>query len=50
MLNLLVHLVTSRLQKVKSRIMKWVRHMARMVERRSAYRMLVGKPEQNRPL
>ena len=30
--------------------MKWVRHLARVGERRSAYRVLVGKPEGKRPL
>jgi 3-oxoacyl-ACP reductase-like protein len=30
--------------------MKWVGHLARVGERRSAYRVLVGKPEGKRPL
>ena len=29
----------------KSRRMRWAGHVARMVERRSVYRVLVGKPE-----
>jgi hypothetical protein len=34
---------------IKSRRMKWVGHVARM-EKRNAYRILVGKPEGKRPL
>jgi hypothetical protein len=34
----------------KSRRMKWVGHVARMGEKRSMYRLLVGKPEGRRPL
>jgi hypothetical protein len=30
--------------------MRWVRHVARMGERRGVYRFLVGKPEGKRPL
>ena len=30
--------------------MRWVRHVARMGERRGSYRVLIGKPEGNRPL
>ena len=30
--------------------MRWVRHVARVGERRYLYRVLVGKPEGNRPL
>jgi hypothetical protein len=30
---------------IKAIIMRWVRHLARMVERRGAYRVLLGKPE-----
>jgi hypothetical protein len=30
--------------------MRWAGHVARMVERRGAYRILVGKPEGRRPL
>ena len=29
---------------VKSRRMRWVRHVARMAEERGVYRVLVGKP------
>jgi hypothetical protein len=35
---------------MKSRRMKWVGHVARMEEKRKAYRLLVGKPEGKRPL
>jgi hypothetical protein len=34
----------------KSRRMRWAGHVARMVEKRNAYRLLVGKPEGKRPL
>jgi hypothetical protein len=30
--------------------MRWVGHMAHMVEKRSVHRVLVGKPEGKRPL
>jgi len=35
---------------IKSRRMRWVGHIACMGERRGVYRVLVGKPEANRPL
>jgi hypothetical protein len=35
---------------IKSRRMRWVGHVARMGEKRNAYRLLVGKPEKKRPL
>jgi hypothetical protein len=35
---------------VKSRRMKWARHVARMGEGRGVHRILVGKPEGKRPL
>ena len=31
-------------------VMRWVRHVALMEERRGVYRGLVGKPEGKRPL
>jgi hypothetical protein len=34
----------------KSRRMRWAGHVARMGEKRNAYRILVGKPEGTRPL
>jgi len=38
------------LRVIKSRIMRWVGHVARMGEERGVYRILVGKPEGKRPL
>jgi hypothetical protein len=35
---------------IKSRRLGWAGHMARIGERRGAYRALVGKPEGRRPL
>jgi hypothetical protein len=35
---------------IKSRRMRWTRHVARMGTKRNAYRLLVGKPEGKRPL
>jgi hypothetical protein len=35
---------------IKSRRMEWAGHIARMGEKRNAYRISVGKPEGNRPL
>ena len=35
---------------IKSRRMRWAGHLARMDEKRGAYRVLVGKPEGKRPL
>jgi hypothetical protein len=35
---------------IKSKRMKWAGHVARMGEKRNAYRLLVGKPEGKRPL
>jgi hypothetical protein len=35
---------------IKSRKMRWAGHVARMVEERKVYRVLVGKPEGMRPL
>jgi hypothetical protein len=35
---------------VKSRRMRWAGHVARMLEGRGVHRVLVGKPEGNRPL
>jgi hypothetical protein len=34
----------------KSRRLRWAGHVARMDEKRNAYRILVGKPERMRPL
>jgi hypothetical protein len=35
---------------IKSMRMTWTENVARMVEKRNAYRLLVGKPEGKRPL
>jgi hypothetical protein len=35
---------------IKSRWMRWAGHVARMGEKRNAYRILVGKPEDKRLL
>jgi hypothetical protein len=35
---------------IKSRRMRWAGHVARMGEKRKAYRLLLGKPEKKRPL
>jgi hypothetical protein len=35
---------------IKSRRMKWARHVARIGEKRNAHRLLVGKPQEKRLL
>jgi hypothetical protein len=35
---------------IKSRRMRWARHVARMVEGKDVYRVLVGRPKGKRPL
>jgi hypothetical protein len=35
---------------IKSRIMRWAGHVARVGEKRNVYRLLVGKPEGKGPL
>jgi hypothetical protein len=35
---------------IKSRKIRWTGHVACMGERRGVYRVLVGKPEEKRPL
>jgi hypothetical protein len=35
---------------IKSRRMRWAGHVARMGEKKNAYRILVGKPEGKRPV
>jgi hypothetical protein len=35
---------------IKLRRMRWAGHVARMGEKSNAYRLLVGKPEEKRPL
>jgi hypothetical protein len=34
----------------KSRSMRWAGHVARMGEKRNAYKLLMGEPERRRPL
>jgi len=41
---------TNIIQVIKSRRMRWTGHVARIWERRGAYRALVGTPEEKRPL
>ena len=38
------------IRSLKSRGLRWIGHVARMEQSRNAYRVLVGKPEGNRPL
>jgi 3-oxoacyl-ACP reductase-like protein len=38
------------IRQVKSRLMRWAGHVARMGEDRKVYKVLVGKPEVKRPL
>jgi len=35
---------------IKSRGRRWAGHVARMVKRRDAYRVLMGRPEENRTI
>jgi hypothetical protein len=35
---------------IKSKRMKWEGHIGRKMEKRNVYRILVGKPEEKRPL
>jgi hypothetical protein len=35
---------------IKSKRMRWAGHVARMVEGRGVYRVLIGRPEGKRPL
>jgi hypothetical protein len=35
---------------IKSRRIRWAEHIARIGEKRDAYRLLVGKPEGKKPL
>jgi hypothetical protein len=38
------------IRQIKSRRMRWVGHVARVGEGRNVYKVLVGKPEEKRPL
>jgi hypothetical protein len=44
------NLYSSPIRMIKSRRMRWAGHVARMGEKRNAYRVSVGKPEGRRPL
>jgi hypothetical protein len=41
---------TNIIRVIKSKMMRWAGHVARMGEMRNAYKMLVGKSEGNRSL
>jgi hypothetical protein len=45
-----LHILPSIITMIKSRRMRWAGHVARMGEKRKAYRTLVGGPEGKRPL
>jgi hypothetical protein len=45
-----LHSSTSIIRIIKSRRMRWTGHVSRMGEKRNAYRLLVGKPDENIPL
>jgi hypothetical protein len=45
-----VYATPSIIRMIKSRRIKWAGHVARMGERRNAYKILVGKPEGRRLL
>jgi hypothetical protein len=44
------NLTQEEVRMIKSRRMRCAGHVARMGEKRNAYRILVGKPEEKRPL
>jgi hypothetical protein len=41
---------SSKIRMIKSRMMRWVQHVAQMGDKRNAYRLLVEKSEKKRPL
>jgi hypothetical protein len=45
-----LYLLPDIIRQVKSRRMRWAGHVARMGEERKVYKVLVGKPEEKRPL
>jgi hypothetical protein len=45
-----LHSSPSIIRIIKSRRMRWAGHVARMGEKMNSYRLLVGKPEEKRPL
>ena len=42
--------ILNTIRNLKSRRLRWALHVACMEQLRNAYRVLVGKPESNRPL
>jgi hypothetical protein len=42
--------ITDIIRMIKSKRMRWAGHIARVEEKKNAYRILVGKPEEKRPL
>jgi hypothetical protein len=49
-INITFMLLAKIIRMIKSRRMRWAGHVARMGEKRNAYRILVGKPEGKRLL
>jgi hypothetical protein len=45
-----LHSAQNIIRVIKSRRMRWAGHLARVGEKRGAYRILVGRPEGRRPL
>jgi hypothetical protein len=45
-----LHSSPNNIRVIKSKIMRWAGHVARMRKRRGAYRVLIGKPVGKRPL
>jgi hypothetical protein len=45
-----LYLLPDIIRQIKSRRMRWAGHVARMGEGRNVYRVLVGKPEEKRPI
>jgi len=43
-------MISVRHQILLGRIMRWMKYVARMVDRKSAYRVLVGRPEEKKAL
>jgi hypothetical protein len=48
--NVVFYFRSPQIRMMKSRRMRWAGHIARMGEKRNAYRILVGTPEGKRPL
>jgi hypothetical protein len=45
-----INCIPSIIKMMRSSTIRWAGHVARMVAKRNAYRILVGKPERKRPL